>query len=236
MNKLLAVIITLFVILMSGCSADGKLSQSELKEIALKPFFEWNIEDCSGIIAEYKRTNVENRSTTNLSDVDVVVSAIPMNLEVIKAMTMKETLLKRLSNEECEHRLKIYLEEYTNYTYLLEEKQIVPKPTPDSASMKGFSFEVIFENITDPYHPIEILNGYEYFFLENSDGKFSRVAEISGKYVDQDFYLDGFLTVHISFSPFTDEGELIFPDQKKLSGTKLIFNAISQKPIEIEWE
>ena len=93
-----------------------------------------------------------------------------------------------------------------------------------------------FINATDPYRPVDVEDGYEYFFLENSSGDFSRVVEISGNYADNHFFLSDYLSVIVTFSRTSDEGKVLFPDENYESGYKLIFNALESDPIIIDWK
>ena len=102
-------------------------------------------------------------------------------------------------------------------------------------SSNGISFNLLFKNLTDPYRPIELENGYDYFFLENSKGEFSRVISISGTYADFNFYLADLLRVTVTFSEYDDNGNKLFDDEDFIKDFILTFNAIDDNPIILTW-
>ncbi len=76
--------------------------------------------------------------------------------------------------------------------------------------LRVIAFKIYFENISDPYQPIFLEDGYSYFFLENAKGEFSRVTEVTGLFVEDYFQLDGYLDAIITFSPFSAGGKRLF--------------------------
>ena len=105
----------------------------------------------------------------------------------------------------------------------------------DEGSLKGRSFQITFQNVSNPYRTIDLEDGYSYFFLENDKGEFTRVTEISGDFADNHLVLADYLKVYVTFSRLTDEGKQLFPDESMRTGYKLIFNGLQKEPIILEY-
>jgi hypothetical protein len=105
----------------------------------------------------------------------------------------------------------------------------------DKNFTKGYTFKIYFENISEPYEPIFLLDGYSYFFLENLNGEFSRVSEVSGLYVEDYFQLDGYLNANITFSPFSTSSNRLFKSKVLDESYRLIFNGLQRTPIVLQW-
>ena len=228
-----------FLISTFSCSSSSHISKTDVNLILAKNSIEWTLEECKTIINFNTVSNYDQYFSKSLAieskSASVFVTAIPLTENVIKAHARKETIQKRLSQEDYLSVLREYYDRYTNYEYLNNTDKKFLK-TLSSDSVKGLSFNVIFENQTSPYRPIEIKDGYEYFFLENLSGQFARVIEISGRYAETDFYLTDFLNVVITFNVKTDEGILLFDPTKEIENYKLILNGIDEKPIILNWQ
>lgn len=235
----LLIFLGLFSLAELQCTSVKKVTKGEIEKIINRPSSQWTVEDCNTIIDFSSCSNTggywSNDMAMKFSGNDVFIRAVRLSIPSIEAMAAKEAILKRLSKEEYTANLKYLLEEYTNHTYNIEKDSIERKIIHED-SLKGMSFKVYFQNATDPYRPIDVEEGYEYFFLENYKGEFSRIREISGDYAENHFFLADYLNVTITFSRFTDDGIEIFDDDTFLEGYKLVFNALQDDPIVIEWK
>ena len=238
---ILPAILSLLIIsfLFAGCTGAKKISVNSINEVTTKSVNDWSVEDCNLIIALSTVSNKENYLSGSiayeLSGIDVFISAMPMTGMTIKAIAKKEALLKRLSDSEFEVLLKDYFHAYTNYEYIPEKDSLTKKGIPQD-SLKGLTFQVVFQNNTDPYRPIILEQGYDYFFLENKDGDYARVVEISGRYAETDFYLTDYLGVNITFNSRSVKDKLLFDNLLNLSEFNLVFNGLDEDPIELEWK
>lgn len=226
-------------LLISSCGTPTTLTFKNLSEVISPSVLNWTIEDCNQIINFYTRRNYLDTLGFIKNDPEfddqVFVSALPMLPKVIKAIAKKEAILKRLKTNEFYDLLDYYFYKYTDYTYNKQFDRIVySNPRPDSAI--GLTFELFFENQTFPYRPIEIRDGYEYFFLENGQNEFVRIVEISGRFSEADIYLTDFLNVTVTFSAHADNGKLLFTGSNFQTGFKLVFNALQKDPIVLTWD
>jgi hypothetical protein len=155
-----------------------------------------------------------------------------LNKATIKAMSRKEVIEKRLKPEEYYKILNSYLTDFTSLKYDKNRKEII-EASPDFN--KGYCFKVYFENISDPYRPIFLEDGYSYFFLENQIGEFSRVTEVTGLFVEDYFQLDGYLDAIITFSPFSNTGKQMFNSKDLNQSYRLVFNGLQNDSIVIQW-
>ncbi|MBU1095089.1 MAG: hypothetical protein KKB34_01300 [Bacteroidetes bacterium] len=228
-----------FLISTFSCSSSSYISKTDVNLILAKNSFEWTLEECQTIINFNTVSNYGQYFSKSLAiesmSASVFVTAIPLTENVIKAHARKEAIQKRLSELDHISVLKNYYEMYTSYKFSYKQDEKLLEITR-SDTIKGLSFNVVFENQTSPYRPIEIKDGYEYFFLENPSGQFARVTEISGRYAETDFYLTDFLNVIITFSPKTDDGALLFNPAIATENYKLILNGIDEKPIILNWQ
>jgi hypothetical protein len=232
--KNLVAILSLICMLLLSCAPAVKTITPNLSVIIDKPSYEWTLEECEKIISFYKSQNYSKTWDDQIitSD-DAIIEAVPLNKIVIQAVARKEGLNKRLSEKEYFQKLETMLENYTDYKFDPENKEIIK--TEDNLE-NGLAFQITFQNNTNPYKPIILEDGYDYFFLENLNGMFSRVIEVSGIFADQVFQLDGFLPVTVTFSKITDEGTNIFENNEIESIYKLVFNGLQTRPIELLWQ
>ncbi len=231
----------LFIIslLSTGCTGAKKVSANSINKIAVKFANDWTVEDCNLIIAMSSVSNkdhyISGSIAYELSGTDVFISAMPMTDLTIKAIAKKQALLKRLTDTDLNQLLKDYFHDYTNYEYIPEKDSLIKRDIPQD-SLKGLTFQVVFQNNTDPYRPIILERGYDYFFLENTAGDYARVVEISGRYAETDFYLTDYLGVNITFSRTSDNGKPVIDSMLMLTDFKLVFNGLDDDPVELEWK
>jgi hypothetical protein len=227
------------ILLIAACRPVKKASKIDINEILVKHSSKWTVEECDEIINFSSCSNVGEYWSSDLaftfSSYDVFINAVRLDVTSIQAIVRKEAILKRVPYKDYVDRLRIYIEDYTNHSYDTSTGKVVKKNVTED-SLKGLSFKLKFINATDPYRPVDVEDGYEYFFLENSSGEFSRVVEISGDYADNHFFLSDYLSVIVTFSRTSDEGKVLFMDQNYESGYKLIFNALESDPIIIDWK
>jgi hypothetical protein len=229
----------ILIILTASCRPVKKATKVDINEILAKPSSEWTVDECDEIINYSSCSNVGGYWNSDLaftfSSYDVFINAVMLDVTSIQAIVRKEAILKRIPQKDYLDRLRFYIEDYTNYTYDTASGSVVKKNISRD-SLKGLSFKIKFINATDPYRPIDIEDGYEYFFLENNRGDFGRVVQISGDYADNHFFLTDYLSVIVTFSRTTDEGRVLFKDENYESGYKLVFNALDNDPINIYWK
>ena len=218
-----------------SCTSVKQVSRANLDKLTPNPYYEWSLEDCNVIITFHTLSNKVSPLVSEISSDDVIVTALPMNDLVLRAISRREAILKRLPDDECKQLLKYYFELYTNHEYIPETDQVIEKSLPED-SLKGLSFQLSFRNNTDPYHPVILDSGYEYFFLENSSGEFARVVEISGIYAETDFYLADYLELIITFNSKSEQNKLLFQNILSLNNYKLVFNGLEEDPIILKWE
>lgn len=228
----------LVIIIIAACRPVKKVTKVDINEILLKPSSEWTVEECDEIINYSSCSNVGGYWNSDIamtfSSYDVFINAVLLDVTSIQAIVRKEAILKRVSDKDYMDRLRFDIENYTNYTYDTAAGHVVEKNISED-SLKGLSFKIKFINATDPYHPIDVEDGYEYFFLENTKGDFARVIEISGDYADSHFFLTDYISVNVTFSRTTDGGKILFKDDNFDQGFRLVFNALDSNPIVIDW-
>ncbi len=227
------------VIFLLSCQPRSILNKTELTQITEpKSVLNWSLENCNTVISYYTRANffvtANNQKKPSNSEDNVFVTAVPLLPNVIKAKARKEAMLKRLSADQFFDLLENYFYLYTDYKYERKgDSLIYTNPNPDSAI--GLTFHLQFENVTDPYRPIELKDAYEYVFLENTKDEFARVVEIDGRFAETDLYLADFLNVIITFDSKSDDRKMIFDKGLPTEGFRLLFNALQDKPIILEW-
>jgi hypothetical protein len=229
--KLITVAVTVIVIC-SGCGQTAPITSVRLNDILSKPFTSWTTEECDNIIKLSTLSNSTGMNADEFYD-DVYIKATKIDVISIPALVRKEAILQRMSKRDFINRLKFYLEEFTNYTYdtslaIITDKALTGNP------LKGWAFQITFENVSNPYRMIDLEEGYAYFFLENNEGAFARVVEVSGDFADNHFYLGDYLRVFVIFSRTMDDGTLLFPNEKYIKDYKLIFNGLQDTPIVLE--
>jgi len=226
------------LIILVSCSPIKKLSKAGIDEILANSSASWTVEECDKIIYYSSCSNIENywnnELARSLSTYDAFINAVRLDHTSIQAIVRKEAILKRIPHKDYLDRLRFYLEDYTNYMLDSTFGRVVKKNVIED-SLKGLSFKINFINETDPYRPIDIEDGYEYFFLENNKGEFSRVVEIEGDYADNHFFLTDYLNVIVTFSRLTDKGKPLFINDRYEEGYNLVFNAVDSDPIIINW-
>ncbi|MCB0750272.1 MAG: hypothetical protein KDC52_02230 [Ignavibacteriae bacterium] len=223
----------ILVFVLNNCAPVKYVNQKTITPITFKSANTWSLEECNNIIDYYTVTNNEdNLFNAAPLNPDVFIRVVPLNNIVIQALAQKEVIEKRLDQSEFNLVLKNYLEAYTSFTADTISGKIIDM---DSSFTKGFSFKVFFENMTDPFEPIFLEDGYAYFFLENMKGNFSRVIEVTGLYVEDYIQLDGYLNVIITFSPFAADGKRLFDDKDLNESYRMVFNGLEKDPIVIQW-
>ncbi len=229
--KLQNLALVFFIFLFStNCSITKYVFTSSIKDYLQKPFVTWTIDDCNKIIKYYSVSTKKSIPVLSKRP-DISITALPLNKNVIQALAKKEAIEQRLNNTEYIARLKELLEQYTSFTLDTVFLQIMES---DSNFTKGYSFKLYLENQTDPFKPIFLEDGYSYFFLENMNGKFSRIIEVTGLYAEDFIQLDNYLNVVVTFSPFATDGTRLFKNKDLSEAYKLVFNGLQEKPIVIE--
>lgn len=222
-----------------SCTSSKIVTTEKFNEILSKPESEWTYKDCENIISKYMSYNKngyeEKYTNVNYGGTTVFIKAVPLNENVIRAKIRKESIIRRYSDEDYKLRLKNELEFYTNKTLNINDGRILLKSGIDRFQFDKLSFEIIFENISQPREPIEIEFASEAFFLENSEGEFSRVIEMSGYYVEDYFVVIDKLKAVITFSIYNDNGKPIFYGDNITKGYKLVFNGFQAEPIIVSW-
>ncbi len=240
MRTSLSLLLFLSAIFFSSCGTTQKLTWKEFSDVLQKSPETWSIEECNAVInaftSFYKQGVAEkNASSRYDSQIKIYASATPLNKYVISARERKKAIQRRLSDVVFRERLKEELERYTNLSLDLKNKNLVMKDSANQKLPSNYSFLVYFENISNPYHSIEIDRADEGFFLENSKGDFSRVTAIVGNYINDEFILANDMEAIITFSAFTDEGTRLFPSGTPEDGYRLVFNGLQKDPVIIDW-
>lgn len=231
MIKYLSTSIIIFVLF--SCSPAKYVNKNNILPITLKSPNLWTLDECNKIIDYYTISNFASNLFSNAPiSQDVFIRAMPFNKITVAALTKKEVIEKRLPEEEFFPIINNYLEAYTNYKYDFASDKIVEQ---DSNYSKGYSFKVFLENTTNPFEPIFLEDGYSYFFLENMDGSFSRVAEVTGLYAEDYIELDGYLNIIITYSPFSADGKRLFANKDLNESYRLVFNGLQKESIAIQW-
>lgn len=222
-----------FVFLFMGCSSINYVNKKKIADIFPKDAAEWTLEECNNILDFYTADNRTNQifQTAPLYQ-KVFIKALLLNEFSIKAMSRKEVIEKRLKSDEYYGILANYLTQFTSLKYDKAANKIT-EADPDYT--KGYCFKIYFENISDPYQPIFLEDGYSYFFLENKNGEFSRVTEVTGLFVEDYFQLEGYLDAIITFSPFSASGKRLFESKDLNESYRLVFNGLQEDSVAIQW-
>lgn len=229
----------LAIIFFASCSSSKIVTTAKFEKIISKPVEQWTYEDCNNIVLKYSSFNQKgyDNKYVNVTDngAKVFIRAVPLNENVIQAKIKKEAIIRRYKEEDYKNRLKEELEIYTNKTLNMEDGSMILKEGIERFQYDKMSFEVVFENISEPREPIEIEFASEGFFLENANGDFSRVVEMSGYYVEDYFVLIDKLKAVITFSIYDDNGKSIFYGDNIKKGYRLVFNGFQPEPVVVEW-
>ncbi len=222
------------ILILQSCVTVNLVKKSSIEPILSKDVVDWSLDECNTVLDFYGIDNVTYKPL-NLEPIKqkVLIKVLPLNTITVQAIAKKETIEKRLTNEDYYSILKTYLDRYTSYTYDSLKNEIV---VADTDFTNGYSFKMYFENTSDPYEPIFLEDGYSYFFLENMNGDFSRVMNVSGLFVEQYFQLDDYLNAIIKFSPFSDNGKRLFNSKDLNENYRLVFNGLQKDSIVIEWK
>jgi hypothetical protein len=231
------ILILILPLIIQNCSSSHKISSKKLNKILSKNTENWTRSDCETIISAYTKSNlgnnIQNITSLSYSSKKVFIKVVPLNLVVLQAKTGIAKFDRRLDEDRYRTQLKEKLEFYTNLTLDIQTGKIKPRELP-ADYQKEFTFEVYFENISNPHQVIEVDGAYEGFFLENENNQFGRVVGISGYFADEYFILDGSLRVNVTFSCIDDKGKDIFTDPE-MKAFSLVFNGLDSKPIVIHW-
>lgn len=223
----------LTVLFSFGCVPAKYVNQKNILPITLKSAEYWTLKECNQVIEYYTITSINENLFSNLPfNQSVLIRAIPFNKNTVIALARKEVIEKRLPEDDFIPILNYYLETFTSFTYDTNLNKIVEQ---DSNYSKGYSFKVYLENISNPFEPIFLEDGYSYFFLENMEGSFSRVTEVTGLYAEDYIQLDGYLNVIITFSPFAADGKRLFENKDLNETYQLVFNGLQEDPIVLKW-
>ena len=228
---LLAISILSFTLI--SCSSIKYVNKKNLSITFSKDAKNWELSECDKILNFYTADNLSNHifQTAPINQ-KVFVKALLLNETTVKAMSRKEVIEKRLKPEEYYDILANYLSQFTSLKYDKTRNEIIEA---DPNFTKGYCFKIYFENISDPYKPVFLEDGYSYFFLENKNGEFSRVTEVSGLFVEDYFQLDGYLDAIITFSPFSAAGKRLFETKDLNESYRLVFNGLQDDSIVIQW-
>lgn len=230
-KQILPFILTLLIFF--GCSTTKYVDTKKLEKFYKHNPLSWNLDECNKILDFYTSNNFNNLMfNKGPINQDVIIKALLLNSTSVQALSRKEMIEKRLSEKDYYEILNAYLTDFTSLKYDASQKKIVEA---DSSFNRGYSFKMYFENITDPFRPILLEDGYSYFFLENLKGEFSRVTYVTGLFVEDYFQLDGYLDAIITFSPFSNNGKRLFESKDLNNSYKLVFNGLQTEPIIIEW-
>ncbi|MCB0753541.1 MAG: hypothetical protein KDC52_18865 [Ignavibacteriae bacterium] len=221
------------IFLLTSCITPTYVNQKEIIKILPKDAVSWNLEECNEILDFYTTDNLpKNLFQKAPINQKVYIKILLLNKSTVKAMSRKEMIEKRLDEEDYYTILKNYLKVFTSLKFDESRNEIIEA---DSNFTNGYAFKIYFENISDPYEPIFLEDGYSYFFLENMKGDFSRVTNVTGLFVEDYFQLDGYLTAILNFSPFAENGKRIFEAKDLNESYKLVFNGLQLDPIVIQW-
>jgi hypothetical protein len=228
---LLSILIISFTLI--SCSSINYVNKKIVADIFPKDAVGWSLEECNKILNFYTADNQTNQIFQKAPlNQKVFVKALLLNKTSIKAMSRKEVIEKRLKPEEYYDILANYLTQFTSLKYDKKRNEIIEA---DPNFTKGYYFKIYFENVSDPYQPIFLEDGYSYFFLENAKGEFSRVTEVTGLFVEDYFQLDGYLDAIITFSPFSSNGKRMFETKDLNESYRLVFNGLQDDSIVIQW-
>jgi len=232
-NKIYFIFLILSIYFFHSCTSVNYVNKKKLVKIFSKDAVNWNIDECNKMLDFYAADNITHQFL-NSSPINqnVLIKILLLNKATIKAMSRKEVIERRLKSEEYYSILDSYLTAFTSLKYDKTRNEIIES---DPNYTKGYCFKVYIENISDPFQPIFLEDGYSYFFLENKEGDYSRVTEVSGLYAEDFIQLDGYLNVVITFSPFAVGGKRLFSSKNLNESYKLVFNGLQETSIEIEW-
>ncbi|MCG8608496.1 hypothetical protein MJD09_26345 [bacterium] len=215
-----------------------KISKTSLDYILEKSPAVWTVPECEKVISYFTAYNQkgynQKRSDYSVRTEDVFIRATALNKYVIAARTRKESLNRRLPSKVFKKRLKVELEDYTNFTLHADSVKLVPKSVPLDSLLKEYSFLLYFENISLPHRNIEVYRAEEGFFLENEKGEFTRALDFWGLGVEENFVLLSDLKATITFSAVTDEGKEIVLNEENMKNYKLVFNGLQPDPIIVK--
>ncbi|MCB0747053.1 MAG: hypothetical protein KDC90_06255 [Ignavibacteriae bacterium] len=231
--KILIFFLLTLISLLTSCITPTYVNKKEIIKILPKDAVTWNLEECNEILDFYTTDNSpKNLFQKAPINQKVYIKVLLINKLTVKAMSRKEVIEKRLDEKDYYIILNNYLNDFTSLKYDESRNEIVEA---DPNFTNGYSFKIYFENISDPFTPIFLEDGYSYFFLENMKGDFSRVTNVTGLFVEDYFQLDGYLTAILNFSPFAENGKRIFEAKDLNESYKLVFNGLQLDPIVIQW-
>lgn len=215
-----------------NCASINLAYKKVINKIVEKDAAIWTLDECEKIIKFYQNDNITNKIfNSGPGKLKIFIKAMPLNITTVKAMSRKEVINKRLKEAEFYDIFDNYLRQFTSFMYDANSNRIIEA---DSNFSKGYTFKFFFENISDPYEPIFLEDGYSYFFLENTAGEFSRVTEVTGLFVEDYFQLDGYLDAVVTFSPFSASGKRLFIEKDLNESYNLVFNGIQTESIYIK--
>lgn len=239
MKRALSLTIIIFITFFFGCSGSSVVTNIKPEKVVkdIKGLdYSSGIEECQRIIDNSTATNGYTNLTSQKLTSDVVkIEAVPLTIEVIKAMVKKRALERRWPHKDYIKVLDQELDAFTNFRYDKISNKIVPKSTIDTTSSYTMSFKISIENNTDPFRIIEIDGGFECFFLENENGLFGRAEGITDDFLFDYLLIDGFMSTIVTFKTKNDFGQKLFADGKIPEKFGLVFNGIQTDPIKLDW-
>ncbi len=199
----------------------------------------WTVAQCEAVVKKFTAFNKKGYQS-KISDYsvrteDVYIKVTPLNEAVIAARIRKDAFNKRWPLKAYRERLKVELEDYTNFTLDMDTGKIKSKQVPPDSLLKEYSFLVYFENISLPHRNIEAYKAQEGFFLEDASGKYSRVIDFWGTEIEENFVLVSDLKGTITFSALTDKGEELLFHQDTMKSCQVVFNGLQLKPVIVKW-
>jgi len=235
-RRALLTVISVFFI--TACSQKNLVRNIELadnvKDIN-KLDYTSGIEACTEIIENSTARNHYLLGREVFTSDEVLITAIPLTIEVIQARAKKRTLERRWSNAKYQDFLNKELTAYTNFRLDKSGTKIVRNDTLDAKSGYNISFIISFQNHTVPFRTIEVDGGFECFFFENKLGHFGRVESISDDFLFDYILLDGFMSTIVTFKTKNDFGQPLFKKGTYPETFSLIFNGFDSKPIKLVW-
>lgn len=235
--KISFMILSVFVFI--SCTSSKVVTPAKFNKITSKSVSEWTYQECEDVITKFTAYNKKGYANKYINvgsnGEKVFINAVPLNENVIQARVRKEAIIRRYTEVDYKNRLKEELEFYTNKTINMIDGSIILKEGPERFKNDKLSFEVVFENITEPREPIEIEYASDGFFLENASGDFTRAVDMSGYYVEDYFVLIDKLKAVINFSVYDDKGKNIFYGDNVNKGYRLVFNGFQPEAVVVEW-
>lgn len=236
-------LVCLLPLVLNGCleliSPGQKPAKRNIEIILGSSPESWTVAQCEAVVKKFTAFNKKGYqskiSDYSIRTEDVYIKVTPLNEAVIAARIRKDAINKRWPLKAYRERLKVELEDYTNFTLDVDTGKIKSKQVPADSLLKEFSFLVHFENISLPFRNIEVYKAHEGFFLEDASGKYSRVIDFWGSEVEENFVLVSDLKGTITFSALTDDGEELQFDQDTMKGCQLVFNGLQTKPVIVKW-